>query len=49
MSQDLAAIFTGQTRPLRDYGLDLTQATLKEWAMKQGRYTVMWPDAVWVS
>lgn len=36
VSQDLAAIFTGQTRPLRDYGLDLTQATLKEWAMKQG-------------
>lgn len=36
LSQDLAAIFTGQTRPLRDYGLDLTQATLKEWAMKQG-------------
>lgn len=36
VSQDLVAIFTGQTRPLRDYGLDLTQATLKEWAMKQG-------------
>lgn len=36
VSQDLAAIFTGQTRPLRDYGLDLTQVTLKEWAMKQG-------------
>jgi hypothetical protein len=36
VSKDLAAIFTGQTRPLRDYGLDLTQATLKEWAMKQG-------------
>lgn len=36
VAEDLAAIFTGQTRPLRDYGLDLTQATLKEWAMKQG-------------
>ena len=36
VAEDLAAIFTGQTRPLRDYGLDLTEATLKEWAMKQG-------------
>lgn len=36
VADDLAAIFTGQTRPLRDYGLDLTQATLQEWALKQG-------------
>lgn len=36
VAEDLAAIFTGETRPLRDYGLDLTQATLAEWAMKQG-------------
>lgn len=36
VAQDLASIFTGETRPLRDYGLDLTQATLAEWAMKQG-------------
>lgn len=36
VAQDLEAIFTGQTRPLRTYGLDLTQATLQEWAMKQG-------------
>lgn len=36
VAEDLAAIFTGQTRPLRDYGLDLTQATLQEWALKQG-------------
>lgn len=36
VAEDLAAIFTGQTRPLRTYGLDLTQATLQEWAMKQG-------------
>lgn len=35
-AEDLAAIFTGETRPLRDYGIDLTQATLAEWAMKQG-------------
>lgn len=36
VSEDLAAIFTGQTRPLRKYGLDLTQATLQEWALSQG-------------
>lgn len=36
VSKGLEAIFTGQTRPLRTYGIDLTQATLKEWAMKQG-------------
>lgn len=36
VAEDLEAIFTGQTRPLRTYGLDLTQATLQEWALKQG-------------
>jgi phage-related protein len=36
VAEDLTAIFTGQTRPLRTYGLDLTQATLKEWALTQG-------------
>ena len=36
VAEDLQAIFTGQTRPLRAYGLDLTQATLQEWALKQG-------------
>lgn len=36
VAEDLQSIFTGQTRPLRAYGLDLTQATLKEWAMKNG-------------
>lgn len=36
VAEDLASIFTGQTRPLRTYGLDLTQATLAEWAMKNG-------------
>lgn len=36
VAEDLAAIFTGQTRPLRTYGLDLTQATLAEWALKNG-------------
>ena len=36
VAEDLSAIFTGMTRPLRQYGLDLTEATLKEWAMKHG-------------
>ena len=36
VAEDLSAIFTGQTRPMRQYGIDLTQATLKEWALKQG-------------
>ena len=36
VAKDLQAIFTGMVAPLRKYGLDLTQATLKEWAMKNG-------------
>lgn len=36
VAEDLASVFTGQTRPLRQYGLDLTEATLKEWALKNG-------------
>ncbi len=36
VGEDLESIFTGQTKPLRQYGLDLTEATLQEWAMKHG-------------
>ena len=36
VAKDMQSIFTGMTRPLRKYGLDLTNATLKEWAMSQG-------------
>lgn len=36
VAEDLASIFTGQSKPLRAYGLDLTEATIAEWAMKQG-------------
>ena len=36
VADDLASVYTGMTRPLRRYGLDLTEATLKEWAMKNG-------------
>lgn len=36
VAKDLEAVFTGMTRPLRQYGLDLTQTTLQEWALKKG-------------
>ena len=32
----LTSVYTGQTRPLRQFGIDLTQANLKEWALTQG-------------
>lgn len=36
VAEKLESIFTGQTRPLRSLGLDLSQATLQEWAMRNG-------------
>lgn len=36
VAESLQSIFTGTTKPLRSYGLDLTQATLQEWALKNG-------------
>lgn len=36
VAEDMEAIYTGMTRPLRKYGLDLTQATLKEFALANG-------------
>lgn len=36
VAKSLQSIFTGTIAPLRRYGLDLTQATLSEWAMKNG-------------
>jgi len=36
VAERLNAVFTGQTRPLRAYGLDLTQATLSSWALANG-------------
>ena len=36
VAKSLQSIFTGETEPLRKYGLDLTNATIQEWAMKQG-------------
>lgn len=35
-AKSLQSIFSGTIAPLRRYGLDLTQATLSEWAMKNG-------------
>lgn len=36
VARALQSIFTGQTRPMRTYGVDLTQATIKEWALNKG-------------
>lgn len=36
VAKSLQSVFTGTIAPLRRYGLDLTQATLSEWAMKNG-------------
>ena len=36
VAEDLYSVFTGQTRSLRQYGIDLTQANLKEWALTHG-------------
>lgn len=36
VAKSLEAVFTGQTMPLRKYGIDLTQATLKQWALNNG-------------
>lgn len=36
VAKSMQSVFTGTTQPLRKYGIDLTQATLQEWAHKQG-------------
>ena len=36
IAKSLQSVFSGTTAPMRRYGIDLTQATLKEWALKQG-------------
>jgi len=36
VAKSLQSVFTGETEPLRRYGLDLTNATVEEWAHKQG-------------
>jgi phage-related protein len=36
VAKRLQSVFTGETEPLRRYGIDLTNATLQEWANKKG-------------
>lgn len=36
VAEDLQSIFTGMVKPMRAYGIDLTEANLKQWAMTQG-------------
>lgn len=36
VAQKMTAIWTGQTRPMREFGVDLTQATLQEWMLSNG-------------
>lgn len=36
VAKSLQSIFTGETEPMRKYGLDLSQTTLKEWALNNG-------------
>lgn len=36
VAKALQSVLTGTTKPLRQYGIDLTQATVQEWAMKHG-------------
>lgn len=36
VGKDLQAIFTGMTKPLRKYGVDITQATIEQWALTKG-------------
>ena len=36
VAEDLEAIFTGMSRPLRTYGIDLTVANLKQFALNNG-------------
>ena len=35
-ARSLWSVFTGETEPMRKFGIDLTQNTLKEYAMKKG-------------
>lgn len=36
VAQKLQAIYTGQTRPLRAFGIDLSNASLSAWALRNG-------------
>ena len=36
VAEKMASVWTGQTRPMRQFGIDLTQATLQEWMLNNG-------------
>lgn len=36
VAKSLQSVFTGETEPLRKFGLDLTNATIQAWALAQG-------------
>ncbi|MBQ5901411.1 MAG: hypothetical protein IIW86_06080, partial [Clostridia bacterium] len=36
VASDMQAIYTGMTRPMRKYGIDLSNAAMKEYALKNG-------------
>lgn len=36
VAKDMNAVFTGMVAPMRKYGVDMTQASLKEWALNNG-------------
>ena len=36
VAQDLRSIITGMVVPMYDYGIDLTETSLKQWALKEG-------------
>lgn len=36
VATSLQSVFSGETEPLRKYGIDLTQATMQEWMNKKG-------------
>ena len=36
VAKSLQSIFTGETEPMRQYGIDLTNATIEQWALNNG-------------
>lgn len=36
VAKSLQSIFTGETEPMRQYGIDLTNATVQQWALNNG-------------
>lgn len=36
VAEDMQSVFTGTVKPLKKYGISITQASIKEWALKNG-------------